>query len=308
MKKSFTASLKCPVCGGGIVVSKIVEEDQREIRNGVLSCVSCKNTFEIRKGIADFLPSELHPLLTSEQKGWVARAKKDGWYDVSDEYLLSLPYPEHSNEDMDWKNAREQFFYMVDKAVPFEWKDKLVLDVGVGKPWSSRYLANKGAQLVAIDILEDDRVGLGVADLYMQRDLIFFERALADMNGLPFQDSSFDVVLYQGALHHSIDLQKSLTEADRVLKKGGFIVLSNEAGGGVFSRESLNKPTADGVNEHNYKTVRYLYLLKKLRYDVTTLQSPSFYEKHGKSRSLFWAYEFWRVARGGALMLFARKR
>lgn len=128
------------------------------------------------------------------------------------------------------------------------------------------------------------------------------------MNNLPFQNDIFDVIMFQGALHHSIDLWKSLQEASRVLKKNGYIIFGSEGSGGILSRESINKPTPDGLNEHNYKNIRYIFYLKKLGYKIRTFQEPSFYKKHGNNFLWLLFYELWRFIRGSVLMLIATKK
>ena len=110
MKRKNVSVLKCPACGaGGLELSKATEENGVEVRSGKLECSSCKKPFEIRDGIPNLLPPDLHSLVAAEKEGWIVRAKEKKWYDVSDEYLLSLPNPVHSNEEVDWKKASEPF-------------------------------------------------------------------------------------------------------------------------------------------------------------------------------------------------------
>ena len=48
-------------------------------------------------------------------------------------------------------------------------------------------------------------------------------------NGIefPFSDSEFDMVISRYALHHFPDIQKSISEVSRVLKRGGFLFVSD---------------------------------------------------------------------------------
>jgi len=184
------------------------------------------------------------------------------------------------------------------------------LDIGAGRPWSTRAFAQEGANAVALDVLSDKKVGLGAADVMIARDKKFFERVLGDMNNLPFRDEVFDIVFFTGALHHSNDLFKTLSECARVLKKGGKIGLTNEACTGIFGRELVGKPTKYGINEHNYKYVRYLYYLKKLGFSIHPFQEATFYEKYGASPSsvVLLAAELKRYALGGVLILIGEKK
>ncbi len=54
---------------------------------------------------------------------------------------------------------------------------------------------------------------------------------VADMEFLPFKDSTFDVVYGFGILHHLNDIKKGVSEAVRVLRKGGHIGFGGENNG-----------------------------------------------------------------------------
>ncbi|MFA5126483.1 MAG: methyltransferase domain-containing protein [Patescibacteria group bacterium] len=52
--------------------------------------------------------------------------------------------------------------------------------------------------------------------------------ACAEVVDLPYADNFFDLVLINGSLHHFFAVKKTLTEAKRVLKPGGYFVLLGE--------------------------------------------------------------------------------
>ncbi len=54
---------------------------------------------------------------------------------------------------------------------------------------------------------------------------------VADMESLPFRNQTFDIVYGFGILHHLSDIKKGLSEATRVLKKGGYIGFGSENNG-----------------------------------------------------------------------------
>lgn len=54
---------------------------------------------------------------------------------------------------------------------------------------------------------------------------------VADMEHLPFKEDTFDLVYGFGILHHLNDIQKGVSEASRVLKKGGSIGFGGENNG-----------------------------------------------------------------------------
>jgi SAM-dependent methyltransferase len=55
--------------------------------------------------------------------------------------------------------------------------------------------------------------------------------AVADMEFLPFRDNTFDLVYGFGILHHLSDIKKGVSEASRILKKGGYIGFGGENNG-----------------------------------------------------------------------------
>jgi len=99
---------------------------------------------------------------------------------------------------------------------------KRVLDVGCGGGWISRLLALRGASVAAFDI--------SIEGCRLTRDKLatagFSARSIAvmDAHDLGFKDARFDALFMAGVLHH-LNIAKVATEAHRVLKPGGRIVL-----------------------------------------------------------------------------------
>ena len=260
--------LKCPKCGNDHFQLISAKKDQGgEIRTGTLSCSDCSTKYEISDGILNLLIDAKK--IDAERIGWEILAKKEGWDEVTDEYLLELPRPKHSVEKLQWDRHANNFFFMLDRLSPLN--GKVVLDVGAGRCWSSRYLARAGAEVVALDIVKDKYAGLLVSDVLMGNDKTYFERIMADMDNLPLKSESFDVVFFSGSLHHSNDLFRTLSESVRVLKHGGVLALTNEACGGIRNDELIDNPTAEGINEHTYHYTRYLSYMRKLGLITTTL-------------------------------------
>lgn len=100
-----------------------------------------------------------------------------------------------------------------------------ILDAGAGNCWLTRYLAEWGHRVVALDLNDDDEDGLGAGRHYLERLPLTFRRVLADFSTLPFEDGEFDVILYNGALHYAGDIARCIAEGARCLKPGGEILL-----------------------------------------------------------------------------------
>jgi SAM-dependent methyltransferase len=54
---------------------------------------------------------------------------------------------------------------------------------------------------------------------------------VADMEFLPFKEQAFDLVYGFGILHHLSDIRKGISEASRVLKRGGYLGFGGENNG-----------------------------------------------------------------------------
>ena len=94
----------------------------------------------------------------------------------------------------------------------------LELGCGTGSIWMGRdELLGKCGKLVLTDLsdgmLETAKINIG------ERDNVEYRHA--DIQDLPFEDGSFDVIIAHSMLYHVPDLKRGLKEVRRVLKKGG---------------------------------------------------------------------------------------
>ncbi|MFA7467493.1 MAG: class I SAM-dependent methyltransferase [Desulfotomaculaceae bacterium] len=97
-----------------------------------------------------------------------------------------------------------------------------ILDVGCGTGLYALDLAAKGLDVTGVDISRPMLEQAGAKAKHAGLDVHFME---ADALQLPFKDQSFDAVLSVTALEFAPDLSTALSEALRVLKTGGRLVL-----------------------------------------------------------------------------------
>ena len=93
--------------------------------------------------------------------------------------------------------------------------------MGAGNSWLSNQLASRGHAVAAVDLSINDFDGLGCHRFYEST----FIPVQAEFDHLPFPDKSFDVVLFNAALHYSVGYEQSLRESLRVLGVDGKLVL-----------------------------------------------------------------------------------
>ncbi len=98
---------------------------------------------------------------------------------------------------------------------------KEVLDVGCGDGYGSSLLARKAVKVIGID---NCRAAIKHACERYQAPNLFFQSA--DAYQLPFESHSFDVVCSFQVIEHLKYPEKHLQEIERVLNKGGVLLLS----------------------------------------------------------------------------------
>lgn len=98
-------------------------------------------------------------------------------------------------------------------------KGKKFLDVGCGLGFFSREALKRGAIVVGCD------VGPNLVN-YCRKKIPEAKFVVSSASNLSFQNNFFDIVLFTEVLEHVDDQFKSLDEVFRVVKKGGYVVLT----------------------------------------------------------------------------------
>jgi len=99
-----------------------------------------------------------------------------------------------------------------------------VLDAGMGTGAMSAAFADNYAgaiDLTGIDVSADM---LNQAERRLKQEHLSAQFLQADVNSLPFDDNTMDVVLVAHVLEHMADPKRALAELHRVLKPGGVLV------------------------------------------------------------------------------------
>lgn len=99
-----------------------------------------------------------------------------------------------------------------------EFQGKKLLEIGCGIGIDSVQLHKCGFDLTAVDLTQN---AIDIASERAEKEGYGIRYMVANAEKLPFEDEEMDFIYSFGVLHHTPDIQKSIDEVRRVLKKGG---------------------------------------------------------------------------------------
>lgn len=293
MKKEFIEKIQFRGSNANNWKLVIHEENEREIRKGELKAEDLGEVFKIENGILNMLrdlpPEVVHEkehaeefdyLITDDGKKLPINQKTIEMYS---DLFLSLPAGDGSklfqpggSFDNQGGNA-ERFFKTLD-FLNLKGKEK-VLEVGASFGWASRYFAQRGCEVTALDVTEYMVAG----DLYFEKDNIYYDRVMSDMSQLPFKDNTFDIIFSHSVIHHCKILSTLFKEFHRVLKPGGRVVALHECSFGIFedkSGKALQEAIDHGFNENAYTIPQWMKGAKEGGFKQTKLHFFSFIDDY----------------------------
>jgi SAM-dependent methyltransferase len=208
-------------------------------------------------GIWHFLPEEHAAAFATFQRTYQTVRKAEGWGAAEIDYYRALPHVASDDPQVTIWRIRERTFCQLIRCVvePLtNWGSHSlrVLDVGSGNGWLAYQLARRGHQVAALDLSIDDRDGLGALVRYADvpsdstetlqewkntsgvarevgsDDRTGWVRVLplqAEFDRLPIAAGQADLVVFNAALHYSTDYRTTVSEALRVLRADGTLVI-----------------------------------------------------------------------------------
>lgn len=120
-----------------------------------------------------------------------------------------------------------------------------VLEVGGGQGWLSEWMDEElAADVTMVDLSEH------MVELARARGV---DAQVADVQGLPFEDSTFDTVVAAWMLYHVPDLERGLGEVARVLEPQGRLVCNTNSRNHLAElRELIRYPRTDAWLEGTF--------------------------------------------------------
>ncbi len=273
MRERLLEWLVCPACGEtSWQVDRHRSGQGDVIESAQLICTGCQATYDVTDGILDLLPQPSEQI-RRERAGW-ERFLQGATEELDDDWLLALPHiddTQTSNAESiaHWRKQASNFEQLV-QYTGLSGSEK-VLELGAGRCWASAYLARRGCDVVALDVVRGKSAGgLETGEVYLQHGTPYFERVLASMERLPFRQEAFDLILSVASIHHSAFLDQVMAECARVLKPGGKLALTSEPCLAILKEKRVqNEETEAGINEHTYNILDYRRGFRSAGLDAT---------------------------------------
>ena len=172
-----------------------------------------------------------------------------------------------------------QLYHHVATGVSLDGKD--VLEVGCGRGGGASYIARylHPRKMVGADI-NATAIRFDRKHYAAQKNLEF---VLTDAHKLPFEDDSFDAIVNIESAQHYKDVRRFLSEVHRVLKPGGYLLISyfEDPEKGVFPQHALAQSKLRKVREEDItkSVVRAMDLDSSRKQRLAQKLSPSILKK-----------------------------
>lgn len=246
--------------------------DARQYKIGLSGLVLLRNRLKGRKEISKKAVNEIAKFLDSDEGR--TREQKIDSYDVFEGYSAwAETYDDYPNLLLEVEEP------IVKALIPKTEYGK-ALDIGCGTGRYSNILSKLGYSVTGVD--------QSLAMLRKAKSKVHNAKFIrGQITNLPLSDESFDFAICALVLTHSKSLTPAISEINRVVRKGGMIILSDQhplfialGGQAVFYDKKGNKGT---IREYVHWHSEYLDIFKKLKLKVLECKEPQIDKSHKKS-------------------------
>jgi ubiquinone/menaquinone biosynthesis C-methylase UbiE len=233
-----------------------------------LDCGLCGFSMSISRGIVQALPPDRVVHYARFMKDYERIRAAEGRGSESEVFYLGLPYKDVSGRNSEqWHIRARTYDYLIKHLLAQSRQHGAgrILDLGAGNCWMSYRLTLAGYRPVALDLLTNDRDGLGAASHYQKHLPEHFPRFQAEVARLPFQDEQFDAIIFNASFHYSEDYAVALREALRCARNNGMVIICDtpwysheESGMQMVSERRANFSKRYGTASNSIKSLEYL--------------------------------------------------
>lgn len=230
---------------------------------GVYHCPTDKESYKLVDGIWRFLPAWRVWNFDRFIKRYEYILEEERWGSIDRRHYLGLPkaHPGHPHAAQ-WRHKAADYWVLLHKVIqPLHRQLKrpmTILDLGAGNAWLTYRLGQLGHQVAALDISAHCRTGLGAWTHYGAPLTLLH----AEFDHIPLTDNSTDLVIFNDSIHYSTDYATTLTEARRVLKPEGKIVIM---GSPLFRKDAGGYMMVNVFED--YQMQRFGFMLDSLKHE-----------------------------------------
>lgn len=226
-------------------------------------CPNCQSKYHQLDGIWHLLTPEREAHYANFLDDYAFIRKAEGRGSTDPAFYHRLPSVSPSTPyAWQWHIRANSYRKLIREILPNIGEGLQVLDLGAGNGWLSNRLFLQGHFPTAMDINIDPFDGLAAARHYSPA----WPRIRAEFNCLPISDACVNVAIFNASIHYSDDYDTTFSEALRVLKPNGSIIIMDSP---IYKREhsgqnmSRNRKirfkkqynrTLDAIQSHEYLT------------------------------------------------------
>jgi len=131
----------------------------------------------------------------------------------------------------------DEYKYKIEPHIPIninniDWKNKKVLEIGLGQGAEAQKIIERGAKYYGIDLTEESV--FRVKKRLELNNLKYEKISVMNAEKIEYPDEFFDIVFSHGVIHHSPNIEKIISEIHRTLKAKGTAVIM------LYHKNSLN--------------------------------------------------------------------
>ncbi len=218
MKPALLDLLVCPACEKALDLRVDVRRGL-EVLEGALRCPGCARDYPVMRGVPRFVGGEPNPKARRADVDVSASGASHGAYASS----FGRQWHWFRQVQLDSMSGGDESARAL--AATTGWTDadysgRLVLDAGVGAGRFAEIAAEKGADVVGVDLTR--AIDAAYQNIGGRPNVHLVQ---ADIFALPFREGAFDLAYSVGVLHHTPDPAAAFARVAAVVRRGGALAI-----------------------------------------------------------------------------------